>query len=580
MSETADQNRTIAYFSMEIGLEPALPTYSGGLGVLAGDSLRAAADMRIPTVGVTLVHRKGYFYQRLDAQGSQTEEPVEWAPDDYLTPLPPQVTVTLEGRPVRIRGWQYDLVGVTGFHVPVLLLDTDLPENTPDDRRLTDSLYGGDERYRLMQEAVLGVGGVRLLRALGHTAIDRFHMNEGHAALLGLELLNEEARARQKPPIDPAVLDAVRHRCVFTTHTPVAAGHDTFAIDLVRRVLEPALIEPYACGEAKELMCHDDRLNMTYLGFNLSHFINGVAKRHGEVSRQLFGHYPIDAITNGVHAATWVAPPIADLFDQHVPGWREDNFSLRYAVSISPERIREAHRHAKRDLTEFVNRETNAGFDVDVLTIGFARRATAYKRPDLILTDLDRLRRIATQVGPVQLVFAGKAHPRDAAGKDLVREIFKALAALRPTVPAVYLPNYDMQLCGLMAAGVDLWLNTPRPPLEASGTSGMKAALNGVPSLSILDGWWLEGCIEGVTGWAIGTDAATRANMPNMPPTAEERARDAAALYEKLEQVIVPMFYKEPARFAEVMRHAIALNGSFFNTQRMMQQYVAKAYFV
>jgi starch phosphorylase len=297
--------------------------------------------------------------------------------------------------------------------------------------------------------------------------------------------------------------------------------------------------------------------------------VNGVAKRHGEVSRQLFGEHPIDAITNGVHAATWVGPSFAALYDKHIPGWREDNFSLRYAMSIPGDDIWRAHRTAKRRLVDFVNRETNAGLDVDFFTLGFGRRATAYKRADLILTDLDRLRRMSRDSGRIQLVFAGKAHPHDGPGKELIRSLFRSIGALRPDVRAAYLPNYDMDLCGRMTAGVDCWLNTPQPPMEASGTSGMKAALNGVPSLSTLDGWWLEGWIEGVTGWAVESPTSG-------PP---DNHTEADALYTKLETVILPLFYGNRSRFVDVMRHAIAINGSFFHTQRMIRHYVTRAYF-
>jgi len=566
---------------MEIGLDPAIPTYSGGLGMLAGDSLRAAADLKLPMIGVTLVHRRGYFYQRLDAQGNQTEEPVDWALDDYLKPFDLRVVVTLEGRPVQITAWQFDVVGVSGFSIPVVLLDTDLPENAEGDRSITHHLYGGDARYRLLQEAVLGIGGVRVLRALGHNDVERYHMNEGHAALLVLELLKEDSNARQVAATEQSVVDAVRRRCVFTTHTPVEAGHDKFPIDLARHIVEPELIQILASTEGQDVLCCDNLLNMTFLGFSLSHYINGVAKRHGEVSRQMFGHYPIDAITNGIHSATWTAPPIAALFDKHIPGWREDTASLRYAMSIEREALWNAHSVAKRRLIEEVNRDTNAGFDLDVFTLGFARRATAYKRPDLILTDVDRLKRIARDVGPMQLVYAGKAHPHDSQGKEIIRAIVGACRALRQEIRAVYLPNYDMETCRLMVAGVDLWLNTPQPPLEASGTSGMKAAVNGVPSLSILDGWWLEGCIEGVTGWAIGADPVTRdpGGGASIPPSDAARRRDADSLYHKLEDVILPLFYNDRSGYAGVMRHAISINGSFFNTRRMMQNYVTKAYF-
>jgi starch phosphorylase len=312
--------RTIAYFSMEIGLHPAVPTYAGGLGMLAGDTVRSAADLHVPMVGVTLLHRKGYFFQRLDASGWQSEEEVQWVVDDYLRDTGARTEVSIEGRTVHLRAWQYDVTGQDSFVVPVYLLDTDLPENAGWDRTLTHYLYGGDEMYRLCQEVVLGIGGVRLLRVLGYSALERFHMNEGHAALLTIELLREVRQQSGRTCIAPADLDAVRRQCVFTTHTPVPAGHDRFALDLVERVLG----DRQECG-IQDSICHENRLNMTYLALSLSHYINGVAKRHGEVSRHMFAAYRIDAITNGVHVTTWVAPAFASLFDRHMPGWRQDN---------------------------------------------------------------------------------------------------------------------------------------------------------------------------------------------------------------------------------------------------------------
>jgi starch phosphorylase len=564
-----ETNRTIAYFSMEIGLEVGMPTYSGGLGVLAGDTVRSAADLKIPLVAVTLLHRQGYFFQRLDPSGWQYEEPVAWVVEDFLHELPTRTSVMIEGRTVQLRAWQYTVCGVSGATVPVYFLDAALPENSAWDRTLTGMLYGGDAHYRLCQEALLGIGGVRMLRALGYTTITRFHMNEGHSGLLTLELLDEQARRAGRAAFSHDDVDVVRQQCVFTTHTPVPAGHDQFALDLVERVLGYR----EAFHTMQDVFCCEGVLNMTYLALNLSHYINGVAKKHGEVSRQMFARYTIDAITNGVHASTWTAPPLQALFDRHIPGWREDNFSLRYVLSIPPQEVWAAHMTAKQQLIQYVNRETNAGMDVDVLTLGFARRATAYKRADLLFQDLDRLRRLAAQVGAVQVIYAGKAHPRDAVGKELIHRIYQAKDALRNDLKLAYLANYDMALGSLLTAGVDVWLNTPQPPLEASGTSGMKAALNGVPSLSVLDGWWIEGCIEGVTGWAIGTNSRVMAAQ-------DDRRQDAAALYDKLEQVVVPLFYDNRQGFLNVMRHAIAINGSFFNTQRMMSQYVVKAYFL
>jgi glycogen phosphorylase len=553
----------VAYFSMEIALESHIPTYSGGLGVLAGDLLRSAADRRVAMLGISLVHRQGYLFQRLDAQGLQTEEPVHWSPDDWLEPLDARCIVEIEGRSVVVRAWRYRLAGVTGGSVPVFLLDTDLPENTPDDRRLTDVLYGGDPRYRLCQEVVLGMGGVRMLRALGHTHVARFHMNEGHSALLGLELLQEQLATAAD--LHQAA-DVVARQCVFTTHTPVPAGHDQFTRDLALQVLGPVQIE-----RLKALDCCGPSLNMTLLGLRLSHYVNGVTRRHGELSRSMFPTYPIGSITNGVHSLTWTAPAFRSLYDRWIPGWRQDAWALRYALNIPLDEIRRAHDLCKRSLMQEVNERANGGFDKDILTIGFARRATAYKRPLLIFKDPERLRSIARTLGGLQIVFAGKAHPRDTEGKALVQALLRTAPRLAPEVRVAFLVNYDMTLAQLLTAGVDVWLNTPRPPFEASGTSGMKAAHNGVPMLSILDGWWTEGCIDGVTGWPI--------SFPNGRRIAERSdEEDATDLYRVLEDRIAPLFTKDPEGWAGLMRTTIAVNAAFFNTHRMLDEYVRLAY--
>ncbi len=558
--------RRIAYFSMEMGLCQEIPTYSGGLGVLAGDTIRAAADLKVPMVAVTLLHRKGYCRQKLDEHGNQTEEPVDWAIDDFLRLVAVDpVVVKVEGRDVRIRAWVRDVIGFGGYRIPVYLLDTDMEGNTDSDRSFTHNLYGGDARYRLCQETVLGIGGVKMLRALEYDEIERFHMNEGHASLLTCELLDERLRGGSDRTLSDEDVEAVRNRCVFTTHTPVPAGHDQFPLDVVKGVLDPRVVRTL-----EQVSGMDKVLNMTYLALHLSHYVNGVAKRHGEISRQLFAPHVIDSITNGVHARTWVSSALQEVFDEHIPTWRDDSYSLRNALTIPNHEVWEAHARSKDQLLRYVNRVANAGMDRDVFTIGYARRAATYKRADMFFHDLGRLRRIDRSC-PLQVVFAGKAHPQDGGGKDVIRRIFQAKEQLKNEIKIVYLANYDIELCQLMTAGVDLWLNTPEPPQEASGTSGMKAALNGVPSLSVLDGWWLEGWIEGATGWAIG--------RPEESDSAD-RSNDAAMLYDKLEYVILPLYYHDRDRFVDVMRHCIALNGSFFNTQRMMHQYVVKAYFV
>ena len=558
----------IAYFSMEIGLADKLPTYSGGLGVLAGDTIRSAADGGVPMVAVSLVHRKGYFRQRLDAQGQQHEEPWTWQPDSALAEMPARVTVNMQGRDVAVRAWRCEVTGRGGHVVPVFLLDTDLPENADADRAITDHLYGGDDLYRLRQEVILGIAGVRMLRALGYDGLRRFHMNEGHAALLVLELGYEELQRRGLSTMTTEVKETVKPLCVFTTHTPVPAGHDQFPLRMLRDVLT---CYGHAYDERAAEFCLDGKLNMTYLALDNSHFVNGVAKKHGEVSRQMFAQYKVDSITNGVHAGFWTAPSIQALFDHHITAWREDNASLRYALGIPRQELWSAHQAAKEELVAEVNRRTGATLFANVFTIGFARRATPYKRLDLLFHDLTRLLALHRAAGPIQIVYAGKAHPRDGGGKELIRKVFEHIAQLAGKLEVVYLEDYDMALARRMVAGVDLWLNTPLPPLEASGTSGMKAAMNGVPQLSVLDGWWIEGCIEGVTGWAITNGHATA--------TGENRDADAAALYNKLENVILPLYYRDRDHWIDVMKHAIALNGSFFNTERMVDQYVRKAYF-
>jgi len=561
--KTRTKAPTIAYFSMEIALDPNMPTYSGGLGMLAGDTLRSAADLGAPLVAVTLVYRKGYFRQYLDPSGQQTEQPQQWEPERTLKAVEGRVAIEIDGRQVWVRAWQYDVQGIDGDIVPVYLLDTNVPENAEWDRHLTDSLYGGDESYRLAQEIILGLGGLKLLQKVGHSGVQAYHMNEGHSALLALGLLERRLDQSFAGRVKQLDIDGIRRMCIFTTHTPVPAGHDQFPKPLVRQLLGEEWMSLLEQTQA----LHDDALNMTYLALRFSGYVNGVAMRHGEVSRGMFPNYAISAITNGVHAMTWTSPAFRELFDHYIPGWRTDNNYLRYAISIPLEDIRVAHATTKEALFAEIRHRTSASLDPKVFTIGFARRASTYKRADLLFQDRERLKRIARDVGPIQLVYAGKAHPRDDGGKKIIRQVFEGASSLSEVIRTVYVENYDMSWGRLITSGVDIWLNTPMRPQEASGTSGMKAALNGVPSFSVIDGWWAEGWIEGITGWAIGnTDII------------EDPASEVATLYDKLERQILPMFYGTPNRYTEVMRNAIALNGSFFNTQRMVQQYLANAY--
>jgi len=545
---------------MEIALRKDLPTYSGGLGMLAGDTLRSAADTGASMVAISLVHRHGYFQQHLDSAGDQTESDVVWSPESTLPAVPTTVTLSLQGRDITVRAWRFDVVGVTGHIIPVFLLDTDVDGNDPYDRTLTDHLYGGDTYYRLCQESVLGLGGIHLLHALGCKP-EVCHMNEGHAALLSIGLLEERLQGAPLRSATEADAEAVRENCVFTTHTPVPAGHDQFGLDQMYSVLGH---ERSACIERFSAL-HNGLLNMTYLALRFSRYVNGVAMQHGKVSQGMFPEYTVHAITNGVHAATWLSKPFQNLFDKEIPSWRHDNQYLRSVYGIEPEVIDQTHALGKQRLLATVKSRTGVELDANVLTLGFARRVATYKRATLLFKDGQRLHDLADRIGGLQIIFAGKAHPADGAGKALIREVFDAAARLEsPKLRILYLENYDWDLGEQLTNGVDVWLNTPRRPYEASGTSGMKAAMNGVPSLSVLDGWWIEGCAENVTGWAI-TDL-------------DDEVQEADYLYKKLETTIAPLYADKDA-FARIRQHCIAMNGTFFNTHRMLGQYFSNAYF-
>ena len=553
--------RRVAYFSMEIALRSECATYAGGLGVLAGDVLRSAADLDLPLVAVTLVSRKGYFRQLLAEGGVQREVADPWDPAAFATRVDARIAITLAGRPVWIGAWLYVHASAFGPRIPVLLLDTDLPDNDPADRTITDQLYGGDARYQLAQQAVLGIGGVRLLRALGFR-VTTYHLNEGHSALLTLQLLRDRTippgdRVAGEPSYDVA---RVRDACVFTTHTPIESTVPRWPYalwtELLGDFIDLASLQRFAGA---------DDLNMNRLAGAMSSWVNGVAERHAETARSAFPGREVRAVTNGVHAATWTAAAIARLYDRHLPHWRYEPELLSRIASVVPaDALWEAHVATKSALIAHVAQRTGVALDPARPILGFARRMTAYKRPGLLLRDLARLRAIARR-WPFQLVYAGKAHPADAGGKALIVELHRALASIAADVPSAYLPNYGLEDAALLVAGSDLWINTPLPPLEASGTSGMKAALNGVPSLSVLDGWWVEGCVEGVTGWGIDADG-------------QGGDGDAGGLYDRLEGAILPVWYGERSAWIAIMQGAIAQNGALFHSHRMMRRYASEAY--
>lgn len=550
----------VAYFSMEIAVDPRLPTYAGGLGVLAGDMLRSAADLGVPLVGVTLGYRLGYFKQSLDEQGRQIESP-DPPPEHALTVLPFRVTVEIESRKVHVRARMFEVGSAS--KLPVLFLDTDCPENSARDRSICDCLYGGDHADRLRQEVILGVGGVRMLRAAGYSRVRCYHLNEGHAALLTAELLREEIQGSDSGIFEASMIESVRRRCVFTTHTPIAAGHDRFDRSLVRSIIGDSL------PLAQDVYLKDESLDLTHSAIRSSCSVNAVSSKHAEVCRTMFPGVEIKSITNGVHHAKWVAPAMAELFDRVAPGWRIDPQCLRSVLRSAPGDFAGARTACKMRMFSHIESATGVRMSSDVFTIGIARRATGYKRLDLIVQQPERLAAIASQWGGMQIVFAGKAHPKDATGHAVIEKLNRFSHNGLGDVKIVFVPNYGIESALMLVSGCDLWVNTPIPPLEASGTSGMKAALNGVPSLSVADGWWPEGCIEGLTGWSI---PARTSELEHRDET------DAAVLYSKLEHEILPLYGQSRAQWSTIGMNAIALNGTYFNTHRMVREYSERMY--
>ncbi len=535
----------IAYFSMEIGLNENIPTYSGGLGILAGDHIKSAADLNLPLVAVTLLYKRGYFIQTINPMGEQEEIYPYFDPRAFMEPLPLKVTIKIEGRDVNIGVWKYNQIGTKG-RVPVYFLDTDLPNNAPEDRLITQFLYGGDNHTRICQEAVLGIGGYLALKRLERN-ITTYHMNEGHAVFLTLALLQEFGGDEE----------TVRQKCVFTTHTPVPAGHDKFSYDLAGKTIGTYL------PQRIRTLAGQDLLNTTMLALNLSRASNGVSELHGEVSREMFPGFNIGHVTNGVHHLSWTGEEFKALFDTHLPNWREQPQLLAEAHTIPDDAIIKAKRHAKRRLISYINSVSGAGFTDDHLTICFARRAAAYKRATLIFSDLEYLFNLSFD--RVQFIFAGKAHPQDDAGKKLIKEIANLAKQYENKLRLVFVPNYNIWLGGLMTQGADVWLNTPRRPREASGTSGMKVCFNGGINMSVLDGWWREGCRNRLNGWAIGDD--------------EDQGDEAAAadLYQDLDDMVTT-YYAKPKQWLAIMKNSIADLTPVFNTHRMVLEYVHKYY--
>ena len=539
----------VGYFTAEIGLWSELHTYSGGLGVLAGDHVKSAADAEIPLVGVTLVYRKGYGRQHLDKDGVQTETYRDLDPAQHMQDTGMEISLPLDGGELWAKVWRADITGVSGHVVPVYFLDTFHPKNSEKHLELGLTLYGGDDWVRIRQEYLLGIGGLRLLDKLG-LEVDGLHLNEGHCTFALLEMLGKGWSREQ-----------LAKRVLFTTHTPVPAGHDRFEWEAVEEVLGDLLP-----ADAKQLVIdagdpeEGRRISMSHLAVALSGPVNAVSNLNAWVASSMFADHHIAPITNGVHHITWTSPMMADLFDKQLPGWREDPTKLAHAGKIPTDDLAGARDVARKVLRELVQTSTGVKLDKSRLTIGFARRFATYKRANLVFSDLERLREIGA--GKIQFVFSGKAHPRDEGGKALIKSIFDSAKDLENEIPVAFLEDYSMATGLAMTGGVDIWLNNPIRPMEASGTSGMKAAMNGVPNCSILDGWWPEGCEHGVNGWAIGEADDERDDV-----------RDAKNVLDVIENEVLPAWDEGDEKWCEIMRASIATSARFTGA-RMISDYL------
>jgi len=593
---TITSEHPVAYFCAEFGVHNSLPLYSGGLGILAGDHLKSASDLRLPLVAVGLLYRYGYFRQRLRNDGWQEEHYGETHPNDLPLTLvkdvddkPLRIEVLIRDRNVLAQVWRAAVGRVTLY-----LLDTNIPENVETDRWVTGHLYGGDRETRIVQEMLLGIGGVRLLRKLGVTP-HVFHLNEGHSAFLTLELAREVIQSERRSWSEAVAI--VRRQCVFTTHTPVAAGNDEFDATLVTRVFGVSYPRELGLTEEEFLALgrvepdnKTERYGLTPLAIRMCRSTNGVSRKHGEVSRALWQKLypgktvpdvPITHVTNGVHVPTWISPLLRWIFEKYMgQDWDAkllDQSAWHDAVArITDEDLWFVHSQLKERLVAFVQtRVPQTTFDPSALTIGFARRVAGYKRWSLLLTDRERLLRLmSNEERPVQFIFAGKAHPQDEGSKKVLQQLAQWKYDSAVSRCAVFLEDYDQEIARQLVQSVDVWLNVPRRPQEASGTSGQKVAMNGGLNFSILDGWWLEG-YDGTNGFAIGngTDAGEVDRID---------AADAESLYRVLEQDVVPLYYNReqglPRQWIAMMRRAILTLAPQFNSNRMVEEYARKIY--
>ncbi len=558
VDEDLKSNTCIAYISMEIAVDSNIPTYSGGLGVLSGDTVRSAADLEIPMVGICLCYSSGYFYQFFNEFGEQREKEVAWNFYYEFEKVEKPISLKIESKDVLVSAWLYRVIGQSGHVLPIYLLTTDVEGNEDWMKKMTGSLYDSTSRWnRIVQEMILGIGGVKLLKSLGYNNIKTYHLNEGHGSFATIELFNELGSIKK-----------VKEKVVFTTHTPVPAGHDRFKQDLVDKVFGRRMPK-----EIRKLADDNGELNMTFLGMALSRYRNAVGRKHGEISRKMFPQYEIDYITNGIHLPFWVSKPFRKMFGRKWPNWRANPSILENAIELDDLDLFDAHIENKFNLINYQKGHSWNLLDEELITIGFARRFATYKRSILIFHDIDRLGKICKN--EVQFIFAGKAHPKDQMGKDYIKKIHEAGEYLYNNygVKVVMIENYNMDLSHMLVSGVDVWLNTPNRYREASGTSGMKASLNGVPNFSVQDGWWLEAYKKNpLSGWAIGPNDSN----PDDPGVSNNWKIDANAIYEILENEIIPT-YMNHDEWIFRQKNAISLV-AYFNTHRMIEQYAERAY--
>jgi len=540
---------------MEVGVDSRIRTYSGGLGVLAGDMAYSFADLGYPATFVTLLSRNGYTSQRLDASAGQLDSPEPWDWKELLSPTGVMTTMEVWGKPQTIGAWEYRIRGKA--ETSVLFLDVDYSQNDRAVREATDRLYGGEPTDRLTQDIILGIGGYRVLKALGRD-VDMYHLNESHAAFAIIELLRDAGSA-----------EATRRKCAFTTHTPVAAGNDVFRVEAVEGALKGYSWVNW--GEESS----DGAVNLSRLASKYSGVTSAVSMKHSFVAERVVGHDRIVYVTNGAYHRRWVHPELKKLYDKHLGGWEDTPSLMGGAVELPSEALSSAHAVAKHSLVNLVNLRHPGHFDESVLTICVAKRFTGYKRNGMLLGDQEKLQMIAEEEGGLQVVYAGKTHPRDASAKAMLADILRKADLLNRAarkVRVAVLENYDIDMAKVLVAGADVWLNNPRRPLEACGTSGIKAAMNGVLNLSVYDGWWLEGGIDGVNGWGVGK----RADWSDLSDSVE--GEDEASLYSKLSTSVLPTFYKERERWVDMQKRSIATVGPLFNSYRMVEEYVTRVY--